>query len=220
MKEHFINEIRNLLNLAYAQGGQVENLIRRAIEAATKLDAALAERVIADDQTIDAGEIRLEEECLKVLALYQPVATDLRTVVAILKINTSLERMADFGVHIAEHAVSLARELGKGEPPERISFAAMERGTLGMLRDALEVMRHSDPVLAYGVIEKDDEVDKEHRDIQLLARSAIRRFPEQSDYYVECLGISRNLERIADIAADICEHIVYLETGKIIRHRA
>lgn len=218
MKEHFINELRHLLNMIVAQGGLVESAIKRAIDAVTATDAELARHVISDDSTIDAEEIRIEEECLKILALYQPVATDLRTVVAILKINTALERMADFGAHIAERAIELAG-MSETLPDERIDFTAMEQNALSMLRDSMKVMRRSDTVLAYGVIERDDAVDQARRDIvQLVARS-ISLHPAQAPYYLACMGISRDLERIADIATDICEHIIYLETGKIIRHR-
>lgn len=218
MKEHFVNELRNLLNTIVAQGGQVETAIRRAIDAVTARDAALARQVITDDAIIDAEEIRIEEECLKILALYQPVASDLRTVVAILKINAALERIADFGAHIAERAVELA-QLGSDTPAEGVDFSQMEQNALRMLRDSMKVMRHADTVLAYSVIEHDDAVDQAHRDNRLLIGRLLTRQPQHVDYCLACMGISRDLERIADIATDICEHIIYLETGKIIRHR-
>lgn len=219
MKEHFIQEIRNLLHMICAQGGQVEKIIERAIDAASRADTQLADQVIAGDSTIDREELRIEEECLKVLALYQPVASDLRTVIAILKINTSLERMADFGVHIAERVAAIRQYLDS-DKAEPMDFHTMEQGALAMLRDSMNVMKHSDTILAYNVIERDELIDKAHRDNTLLARDAIRRFPEQSGYYIDSIAISHDLERIADIATDICEHIIYLETGRIIRHRA
>ena len=218
MKQHFINEIRNLLRLIETQGGRVEHVIEQAITAACKADTELAGQIIAGDQLIDSEELRIEEECLKVLALYQPVASDLRTIVAILKINTGLERMADFGVHIAERVPGIRQHLDSGHD-ELLNFRTMEQGALAMLRDALTAMKNADTILAYSVIEKDELIDKAHRDNILLARDALRRFPEQSGYYIDCIAISRDLERIADIASDICEHIIYLETGKIIRHR-
>lgn len=218
MKQHFINEIRNLLRLIETQGGRVEQVIEQAINAACQADTELAGQIIAGDHLIDSEELRIEEECLKVLALYQPVASDLRTIVAILKINTGLERMADFGVHIAERVQGIRQHLDSGHD-ELLNFRTMEQGTLAMLRDALSAMKNADTILAYSVIEKDELIDKAHRDNILLARDALRRFPEQSGYYIDCIAISRDLERIADIASDICEHIIYLETGKIIRHR-
>ncbi len=218
MKEHFINELRRLFSLLCEQGQQVENLISQAISTFAHLDAEGAAALISKDAAIDAGELRIEEECLKVLALYQPVATDLRTVVAILKINTSLERMADFGVHIAERVTPIARQMLHDAPAEPMDFTSMEQAVLSMLRDSLAALRHSDPALAYRVIDRDDEVDKARRDHSLAARAAIRQHPEQVDYYIDCTGISRDLERIADLATDICEHIIYLGTGRIVRH--
>lgn len=219
MKEHFIKELRQLLNLTCAQGGQVEKLLHQAIEAICHVDTELATNVISQDPVIDHEEIHIEEECLKVLALYQPVATDLRTIVAILKINTALERMADFGVHIAERVPEIAPYINS-PTLEKIDFTAMEHATLSMLRGSLESMRHSDPVLAYSIIEQDDAVDQAHRDNVMRAHEGVSRFPDQSGYYLACIGISLALERIADMASHICEHVIYLETGKIIRHRA
>lgn len=217
MKAHFINAIRNLLDMILAQGGQVEQVIQNAIVAVSNLDGELAAKVIASDAALDAEEIRIEEECLKTLALYQPVASDLRMVVAMLKINTALERMADFGVHIAERVQGIcchAREDGL----ERIDFSRMQHAALKMIRDSMEVMQCSDPVLACSVIEKDEAINQAHRDNIRLACDAIRRFPEHSGYYIDCIAVSRNLERIADLATDICEHIIYLQTGRIVRH--
>lgn len=219
MKEHFINEIRHLLNMIGAQGAQVEELVRHALDAVMQTDLDLAGKVIARDPVIDNEEIHIEEECLKVLALYQPVATDLRTIVAILKINTALERMADFGVHIAERVSEIAPCIHTPSLP-LLDFSPMGKAALDMLRDSLEAMKHSDPVLAYSVIKKDDVVDHAHEDNLLLARKSVSLFPDQAGYYLGCIGISLALERIADMASHICEHVIYLETGKIIRHRA
>lgn len=218
MKEHFINELRNLLNMVCAQGGQVEELVRLALESVTRTDPQLADNVIARDPAIDQEEIHIEEECLKILALYQPVASDLRTIIAILKINTALERMADLGVHIAERVPDIATGAHDTSLP-LLDFSSMGQAGMGMLRDALAAMRHSDPVLAYSVIKKDDVVDAAHKDNLLSARKSVALFPAQAGYYLGCIDISFALERIADMASHICEHVIYLETGKIIRHR-
>lgn len=217
MKEHFIRELLRLQSMIAEQGCRVEQAITRALEAFRTGDTALAESVIAADSEIDAAEIRIEEECLKTLALYQPVASDLRTVAAILKINTALERMADFGSHIAERAEEVSR-FPDDAVPERPDFAAMSELVLSMLRDALTVLRTSDTVLAYRVMERDDAVDSMRHNNKQLAIRAITRFPAAAEYYIACMGLSRDLERIADFASDICEHIIYLHTGKIIRH--
>lgn len=217
MNEHFIRELLRLQNMIAGQGDRVEQTISTALTAFLSSDTALAAQVIAADAEIDAEEIRIEEECLKTLALYQPVASDLRTVAAVLKINTALERMADFGSHIAERAEEISRFPDEAVP-ERPDFAAMSELVLSMLRDALTVLRTSDTVLAYRVIERDAAVDNMRRSNKQLALRAISRCPSATDYYIACIGLSRDLERIADLSTDICEHIIYLHSGKIVRH--
>ena len=215
MKEHFCKELRTLLNTLCAQAAQVEQLIRRAEEAAESGNKAAADAIIAGDSVIDTEEIRIEEEGLKILALYQPVATDLRTVIAYLKINTALERMADFGVHIAERAEALA----SATTGESIDFSRMSALARQMLRQAMEVLRNNDTVLAHKVLRQDDEVDRLHRGVLDLVRRELSLHPDSAAYYLACSGVSRDLERIADLASDICLHIIYLCTGNIVRHR-
>lgn len=219
MKEHFINELNRLLSTICDQGQQVETLIQRAITAFTAHDLSLAEVIVTADAAIDTEEVHIEEECLKILALYQPVATDLRTVIAMLKINVALERMADFGVHIAERVIKL-HKLGEVPPPQPVDFGPMAEVVLGMLRDTMMVLSRSDLGLACKVIERDEAVDTMRRDNSLAARYAARSMPEYSGYYIECISISRELERIADLNVDICRHIIYLRTGQITRHAA
>lgn len=218
MKEHFINELKRLHSLIAAQGQHVAALIEQAITSYASGDAALAQQVIAEDAAIDAEEIRIEEECLKILALHQPVASDLRTVAAIFKINTSLERMADFGAHIAERVERMHRSMA-GSDAEKVDFGKMQQMVLSMLHETLEVIRNRDTVSAYGIINDDEAVDTLRHRVLELCLQALRRYPARAEYYVDCIGISRDLERIADIATDICEHVIYLETGKIIRHQ-
>lgn len=217
MKEHFINEIIRLRNRLAAQGEQVENLIRQALDAFEQRDESLARQVTAADARIDGEEIALEEECLKVLALYQPVASDLRTVAAAMKINTALERMADFGVHIAERVPQM-KQLSSLPEAELIDFNTMKRMVLAMLRQSLEVIRSGDTFGAYANREQDHAVDECHRTNVERCRRQLRSSVANADYFVDCIGISRDLERIADLTTDICEHIIYLQTGRIVRH--
>lgn len=217
MKAHFINEIVRLRNRLASQGEQVETLIRQALDAFEQRDEALARQVTAADSRIDDEEIAIEEECLKVLALYQPVASDLRTVAAALKINTALERMADFGVHIAERVPQMKQAVSLPEG-ERIDFATMKHMVLAMLRQSLDVIRSGDTFGAYANREQDHAVDECHRTNVERCRQRLREGTGTADYYVDCIGISRDLERIADLTTDICEHIIYLQTGRIVRH--
>lgn len=217
MKEHFINEIIRLQKRLAAQGRQVEITIQHALDAFENRDETLAQQVLADDSVIDSEEIAIEEECLKVLALYQPVASDLRTVAAAMKINTAMERMADFGVHIAERVPQLKKTAALPET-ERIDFTVMKQMVLAMLRQSLDVVRNNDTISAYSNMEQDHAVDDCHRSNVERCRLLLQHNAKAADYYVDCIGISRDLERIADLTTDICEHIIYLQTGRIVRH--
>ena len=218
MKEHFMNEIGRLRNRLAEQGRQVELTIQHALDAFERRDEALAKQVAAEDSAIDREEIVIEEECLKVLALYQPVASDLRTIAAALKINTAMERMADFGVHIAERVPQMKQTPDLPEN-ERIDFTAMKQAVLAMLRQSLDVVRTNDTIGAYANMEQDHAVDQCHRANTERCRRLLQHNGRAADYYVDCIGISRDLERIADLTTDICEHIIYLQTGRIVRHR-
>lgn len=215
MKEHFNHELTKLLDLLYAQGTRAENLIRQAVQAFAGGDAEPAESILLLDRDIDREEIHIEEECLKILALYQPVAGDLRTVISYLKINTALERIADFGCHIAERAVNLSRcEL----PENRVDFTTMVQPTLSMLHDTLLLIVNTDIAKAYRVIETDNTVDALRCEHRRQARALLAATPVYADYYTDCIGMARDLERIADLCTDICEHLIYRSTGCIVRH--
>lgn len=218
MKEHFINELQRLDSLITAQGRQVELLIGQAIEAYAAGNIPLARKVVAGDAAIDSEEIRIEEECLKILALHQPVASDLRTVASVFKINACLERIADFGTHIAERVERMSACLA--DPAvEKVDFAPMQYMVLNMLHETVEVIGRRDTMKAYSIIKNDSGVDDCHRCVLESCLQHLRKAPANAEYYVDCIGISRDLERMADIATDICEHIIYQETGKIIRHQ-
>ncbi len=217
MKNHFINELKLLRRQLCRQGAIVEQTIRRAIQAFQEGDAELARQVMENDNAIDREEVRIEEECLKILALYQPVAGDLRTVVSCIKMNASLERMADFACHMARRAVRLA---GMTVFPEQdtLEFTPMEQLVLHMLDDTLQVIDSSDILLAHKVIESDAAVDAMRSERRDRAQAGIMICPSAAEYYVDCMGVACDLERIADLATDICQQIIYLQTGCIVRH--
>lgn len=217
MKNHFINEQNTLLERLNLQGARVADAVQRAFLCFAEAEAPEAQEIIDSDRFIDREEICIEEECLKLLALYQPVATDLRRLVSILKINTALERMADFAAHMAERAIHSAT-LPPAERVETFDFAPMHKIVQGMLHDTLTAIKRAEVDTAYRVIEQDTIVDtmrSEHRD---HVRHALIRHPEAADYLMECHGLARDLERIADLCTDICEHIIYLRTATIVRH--
>ncbi len=216
MKEHFIQEITNLKSMVEAIATEAEAALAKALEAVSTMNVPLAKEVIGGDYKIDCDEVKVEEECLKILALYQPVASDLRLVITILKINHDLERVADFAVGIARRAIDMANFIDTDI--ERFDFRKMEETVRGMLKKALQVMKNADPLMAFVIIRQDEVVDAIHRENDVHARELVALYPQQAGYYFDCMNISRSLERVADIATNICEDVIYLESGKIVRH--
>ncbi len=196
----------------------MQHAIHESIRAFRTGDTELARRVIAHDNIIDCEEIRIEEECLKTLALYQPVAGDLRTVISYIKINTALERMADFAGHMAERTIDIAT-LQLPNNTELFDFEPMASQVQDMLLDTLHVIESGEILTAHKIIERDDSVDAMRGEHRTHARAAIAAYPDAAAYYIDCIGLARDLERIADLATDICLQIIYLRTGRINRHK-
>lgn len=217
MKEHFTNELHRLILQLQAQGSLVHHSIEQALIAFQTADEQLARQIIAHDSVIDREEIRLEEECLKLLALYQPVAIDLRVVISCIKINGSLERMADFACHIAERASHRA-SAHTPHPTASCDFSTMGQLVLSMLQDTLGLIVSADVAMAHTVITKDDTVDSLRNQHKTFARKALEETQPDASYFIDCLGLARDLERIADLCIDICQQILYLRTGHIVRH--
>lgn len=216
MKEHFTQEISQLKRHLARQATEAEAALGKALQAIETFDAALAAQVAENDYAIDCEEIRIEEDCLKILALYQPVASDLRTIVTVLKINSEIERVADMAVNIAERTKSVAES---GVPAEkRIDFTKMASVATAMLKDALDAFAYRDPDAARAVIRRDDEVDALHAANIRQIQTDIANDPARAAYYLSCMTISKNLERIGDVATNICEDVIYLECGTIVRH--
>lgn len=217
MQNHFIKELRNLRDRLCLQGANVQKAIEHAIQSFSTGDSERAQQVIEQDKAIDIEEIRIEEECLKTLALYQPVAGDLRTVISYIKINTSLERMADFACHIAERAINITHHSQQSEK-ELFDFTPMSSLVRDMLHNTLNIVDTGDFILAHKVIEQDEAVDAMRNEYRCRAKAAIISNPLAAEYYLDCIGLARDLERIADLSTDICQHIIYLRTGFITRH--
>ncbi len=216
MAKHVLRQIDRLKERIVAVASKAETAFLQAIKATVDRDVALALAVIDGDEEIDGLEVDVEEECLKLLALYQPVAADLRFIVSVLKINNDLERVGDLAVNIAERAAYLtaAADLGAG-----IDFERMARVTRGMLARSIEALVAGDTDCARRVIASDDEVDGMNRDIYELVKAEMRRRPEAIDRLIHCLAIARHLERIADHATNIAEDVIYMVEGEIVRHK-
>ncbi|MCK4538360.1 MAG: phosphate signaling complex protein PhoU [Candidatus Krumholzibacteria bacterium] len=217
MSKHIRREIESLKKSILTIGTTVEESLFKAVEALEKKDADLAREVIAGDAEVDQMEVDLEEECLKVLALHQPVAIDLRLIVSIMKINNDLERVGDLSVNIAERVLFLAR--GSREKPV-FDFSGMARKVREMLKNSLDALVREDSNLAHEVCRADDEVDAINRDIFIRVHDAIKERPEDVENLIHQLSISRHLERVADLATNVAEDVIYMIEGVIIRHKA
>jgi phosphate transport system protein len=212
---HFQREIDRLNQHLVAVAKRVEDQVNMAFNAFVHMDVTAARKVIKGDVEVDNVEVMMEEECLKLLALYQPVANDLRLIVAVLKINNDLERIGDHAKNMAEIVVQIT----ESEPlkiPENM-VAIFEKTKL-MLRKALLAFVELDHKLAEAVLAMDDEVDalcKHELPVQI---ELIKHEPQLTGQHLMLLSMCRQLERIGDHASNIAEDIIYLLTGEIIRH--
>ncbi len=216
MTRHIERQILHLKELILHFGTMVEESISHSNIALFKQDLSLATKVIANDAEIDRMEVELEEECLKVLALYQPVAADLRFVVAALKINNDLERIGDLASNIAK-TVSQLTTTGPFKLPEEIS--SMAKQAEEMVKNSLDAVVKADPDLARQVREEDDVVDAGRQAVRKLVMQQIKKDPENVESLLQINSVSKHLERIADMATNIAEDVIYMVEGEIVRHR-
>lgn len=216
MSEHLQREIRQMKKAILEIGAVVEESLYKAVKALQERDENLAKSVIDNDVEIDHMEVDMEEECLKVLALHQPVASDLRLIVSVLKINSDLERIGDLAVNIAERAAFLATQSPIDVP---LDFPLMAEKTKAMLRKSLDALVNGDSRLAHEVCAADDEVDAMNRQMYMQIQDAIRRHPDRVESLIHLLSVSRHLERVADHATNIAEDVIYMNDGEIVRHR-
>lgn len=217
MTIHFERELERLKKRILSLGAMVEERVRMAIKAMEMRDRKLAEKVIEADHEIDQIEVDIEEECLKILALYQPVAIDLRFIIAVIKINNDLERIGDLAVNIAERAAFLSTQKKLDIP---FDFAGMAEKTQSMLKRSLDSLVNMDIDLAWEVGASDDEVDAINRDMYLQVQDGIRKNIDRIECLIHLLQASRHLERIADLATNIAEDVIYMVKGEIVRHHA
>ncbi len=217
MSVHLQREIETLKKHLLSLCAVVEDQVQTAIDAFLRRAEDAALEVERRDAEVDRREVEVEEECLKMLALYQPVATDLRLIVAVLKINNDLEQIGDLAVNIARKAAAIA----VGPPLDfSIDIAGMWEKVQLMLGDSLDSLVNMNPELAESVYNRDDEVDRMKHDMRVKIEEAARRQPELTSRLLKFLAVSRNLERIADYSVNIAEDVIYMVNGTIVRHRA
>lgn len=214
---HIERQIVQLKEKILRVGTLVEEAISKSITALINRDTTLAQRVIASDEEIDRMEVEVEEECLKILALYQPVAADLRLVVAALKINNDLERMGDLAKNIAKRVSQLAEEGPIDLPAEIRTMATLAQE---MVRQSLDAVVSGDPALARQVREEDDAVDDARQKVRRMVLKGIKVEPERVECLLRVNSVSKHIERIADMATNIAEDVIYMVEGEIVRHRS
>ncbi|MFH1893128.1 MAG: phosphate signaling complex protein PhoU [Candidatus Zixiibacteriota bacterium] len=194
----------------------VEESVYNSVKAVSERNQELARTVIDGDVEIDRMEVEVEEDCLKILALYQPVAVDLRFIVAVLKMNSDLERIGDFSVNIAQSADFLCSQR---TTETLFDFPQMSKKVLNMLRMSIDSLVSMDADIARSVLEADDEVDDMNRAMFRQVQDEIRKHPDDAECLIRLLSVSRYLERIADHTTNIAEDVIYMISGEIVRHQ-
>ena len=215
MTRHFLRELEAIKKMVLYLGSMVEERVHQIATIIEDKDSEFAEKIIKTDYKIDEMEVELEEECLKALALYQPVAIDLRFLTAVIKINNDLERIGDQAVNIAERIMLISQ---KNEPNFFFDYTTMVETTEMMLRQSLDALIKMDIDLALEVLKKDDEVDRIKDEAYDRIKKALSELPDHTAHLINLLLISRHLERMADHATNIAEEVIYLIEGDIVRH--
>lgn len=195
-------------------GALVEDRFKKTIYAVKTDDIEQATQIIETDYLVDAQEVEVEEECLKTLALYHPVATDLRLITAVIKINNDLERIADYAANIARRF----KKSGRHSNPFQYDYTPMAEQAAKMLKLSLDALVSLDGNIAYTVREMDAKVNAMRNEAFDVMKSAIRKHPEKVDEIINMYLISRHIERVGDHTKNIAEEVIYLIEGEIIRH--
>jgi phosphate transport system protein len=216
MRVRLQRDIEKLTKRILSLAALVEERFRQAVKAIECRDEKLAEQVIEGDAEIDHLEVDVEEECLKIFALHQPVADHLRYIVAVLKMNNDLERIGDLAVNIAERVPFIS-----SQPKIQIPFDyfTMAQRAGEMLEKSIDSLVNRDAGLAYEVCAADDDVDIMKRAMQSLFAQEIMKDQSNVEAMINLFLVSRHLERIADHATNIAEDVIYMITGEIHRHR-
>ena len=217
MAKHLQRELEHLKEEIISLGSTVETNLENAVKALSEMNNDLAEEVILKDRVIDRKEIEVEEECLKILALYQPVAIDLRFIVAVLKINNDLERIGDLAANIAKRTLFI-NENSPMDYNAKFNFNDISDKVLRMLEKSLDALLNLDPVAAKEICAYDDEIDDLIRNMHQFIKDEMQKFPEKIDILLKYLHVFRYLERIGDLATNIAEDTIYMVDGDIVRH--
>lgn len=213
----FIRDMEGLWSELLKLAAVVEDALSQSIHALCDGRLELADAVKRQKPVVNHWEVQIERECVRVLALHQPVASDLRRVAAVLKINADLDRLGDLARHIAKRVRKLANDPLAMPIPQALEDLAL--AALKQVHDSLDALTRTDVALARAVIAADQRVDRDYRAVQKQIKPEIARSPERVNTWLRLVNTARNLERIADHAANIAESVIYLKQGEILRHR-
>jgi phosphate transport system protein len=217
MERHFQNELETLKERLLAMGGLAEERVRTAMQGLVERDAELIEQVLNGDMPLNDLHIEVDDLCLKLLALHSPLAADLRGVMAAIKINSDLERVGDMAVNIGE----AARRYIQHPPVKRlIDIPRMAGSAQRMLREALDSYVRGDIPLAQRVLDQDDDLDSLKTQVFRELLTYMLQDPSTIEPALDLILISRHLERIGDHATNIAEDVIFMVSGRDVRHQA
>lgn len=216
MTAHFVDLLEELQRRSFRMANLVEDMLEEACDSVFERNRTLAERVVARDQEVDDEEVEVESEVIRLLALYQPVGSDLRLLCSILKINNDLERIADCTVNIAERALHIDLDLIGDMREETEQLGPIVRN---ILRNAIQAYTTADIDVARSVRLEDDAADALYGQVIRAVIAGSPDTPDDMAAYLDLLSVAKNLERIADHATNIAEDVIYHLTGQIVRHR-
>ena len=218
MSNHLQRDLVSLKKQILQLGNMVESSINKAIASLIERDQMLAEEVFVDELKIDEKEVFIENECLKILALHQTVAVDLRFLVVVLKVNNDLERMGDFAVNVAKRSI----ELEKQDPiPCPVDFTTVIPSTIRtMVHNSMTALVEMDAEMAREVINMDHMVDDVNRKMYVELQAMMMQDPSTVERAVALLSCSRYLERIADLTTNIAEEVIFMVHGDVVRHQS
>jgi phosphate transport system protein len=216
-RTRFHQGLEDLKQKLLAMGGMAEQAVERAARAYQSRDLSLCEVVLRDESKINAAERDVDEMSIDLLAMQQPMAIDLRFIVACIKINADLERVGDQAVNIAERVMDL---LTRPDPALNVDIPRMAQLSISMVRDALNAFLAADVDMAQAVLERDDLVDNMNREIFEAVDLAMAKSAADHRNLLDTLIVARNLERVADHATNIAEDVIFWVRGADVRHHA
>jgi phosphate transport system protein len=216
-RTRFHQELEELKHRILAMAGMAEQAVDLAVQAYSQRDMAMCQRVLNNEPAINRAEREVDEFAVDLLAMQQPMAIDLRFILAVIKINADLERVGDQAVNIAQRVMNMI-EMSPSDLP--VDIPAMAAKVRKMVRDALQAFIEGDTELARRVLESDDEVDRMNKEAFANLSACMQTKPASAAQALDALSIARNLERVADHATNISEDVIFWVRGADVRHRA